>query len=125
MEYIEKIKFLSDRFELTHVQLSAMLGMSRNRCRDIINGKKDINDKDKMRIDRAMKVQKMLSKHNATEEEITIQFALVDNLKDKIQTKDNEKDLIGVITEAMYLGLMLANNNLDEIALKRVRAWRK
>lgn len=122
MEYIEKIKFLSERFELTNMQLASMLGISRAKVKKYLDKTKEITERDAIKIDRAIKVQKYLSRHVAIDEEIKNQEFLISNL---LKKEINLNLLEGIVAESMYLGLMLANKNEDEYVLRRVRAWRK
>ena len=122
MNYIEKLIFLIQRFELTPIQLSSMLGISRNRIKKILNGDILTSRRDELKIDRTIKVQQMLSKHTAIDKEVKDQEFILENLKNR---KIDYEVIEGIIAEAMYLGLMLANKNEDEYVLRKVRAWRK
>lgn len=122
MTYVEKIYYLIERFELTPLQLSAMLGISRAKIKKIINNEKEVSKKEEIRIDRAIKVQQMINKHVALDKEVKDQEFILENLKNK---KIDFEVIEGIIAEAMYLGLMLANKNEDEYVLRKVRAWRK
>lgn len=122
MTYVEKIYYLIERFELTPLQLSAMLGISRAKIKKIISNEKEVSKKEQIRIDRAIKVQQMINKHVALDKEVKDQEFILENLKNK---KIDFEVIEGIIAEAMYLGLMLANKNEDEYVLRKVRAWRK
>lgn len=122
MTYVEKIYYLIERFELTPLQLSAMLGISRAKIKKIISNEKEVSKKEEIRIDRAIKVQQMINKHVALDKEVKDQEFILENLKNK---KIDFEVIEGIIAEAMYLGLMLANKNEDEYVLRKVRAWRK
>lgn len=135
MNTIDKIKFIKVKFEMDIKKLAYLCGIPRKRLYEIENDMIEPNANDKLKIDRMMKVLKMMRKPKHSITLINDQGLMIKDLtsiilsKNKtlcIETKtDIERYLSDVIIESMYLGLMLANNNMDEVVLKKVRNRRK
>lgn len=135
MDYLEKITYIQERFEISKKRICYILDIPRGRMDKLLSGEIELSDIDKLKIDRAMKVQRMMAKHRSIEREFQLMHKIIGSLKDKLiqclepLEADNKADAMKLIEdiyiESQYLGLMYANNNEDETVLKQVKGRRK
>lgn len=103
--------------------------------KSILSGLSEPTKAETLKLDRAIKVRKMIAKHCAIEKEITLQEDMIKSFKGKIMDKLQRIDassleqvealLEHIKVESMYIGLMYANLNEDEFVLNQVRSRRK
>jgi len=131
----ESIIKLKNQFMITNQQLSLILGVSMLRIEAILKGA-DVTRYEHVKLGRALKIKKMIEKPMSINEIINEQHNTINGTKDRImdiahhhiQTKRCEEItnyIDDMIVEAMYLGMLHANNNDDEIVLKKVREIRR
>lgn len=135
MSYQEKIKLLKSRFEMDFKKIGYLAGINKKRIFEIESLLSKPTKDEMMRIDRLIKILKMMSKPKSTMDLINEQNSLIKDLgytiSKKIETIDSELknsviELIGYLSiESMYFGLLIANNNMDEVILKKLRNKRK
>ena len=135
MECCEKIKFIKFRFDLNNRQVANILGLSTLRIEEIISQKRNPSKYEQIKIDRFFKLKRMIEKPMSLDSLMQEQRDTIKSIRDSIMEKVGEKlfdekveqireYLEDVLVESMYLGLMYANNNEDEIVLKMVRKRR-
>lgn len=125
MSYLEKIRYLKNKYSINSRKLSILLDISKERLMQIESGFIDLSYREKTIIDRALKIRKSVSKPIESEELIKEQLDVISNLGNKITTTENEYSVKDLIIESMYYGMMLANNNKDDFILKKVRNRRR
>ena len=125
MTYPEKIQMLRVKFDIDSRKLSILLGVNRVRLNQIETGEKNMSKTEMLKIDRAIKVRKTVEKPKETEELIEEQKLVVTSLGSKLLNKVTQKEIEDLTIEAMYYGMLLANNLQDEEILIRVRNRRK
>lgn len=125
MTYPEKIQMLRVKFDIDSRKLSILLGVNRVRLNQIETGEKKMSKTEMLKIDRAIKVRKTVEKPKETEELIEEQKQVVSSLGSKLLNKVTQKEIEDLTIEAMYYGMLLANNLQDEDILIRVRNRRK
>lgn len=125
MTYPEKIQMLRVKFDIDSRKLSILLGVNRVRLNQIETGEKKMSKTEMLKIDRAIKVRKTVEKPKETEELIEEQKLVVTSLGSKLLNKVTQKEIEDLTIEAMYYGMLLANNLQDEEILVRVRNRRK
>jgi DNA-binding transcriptional regulator YdaS (Cro superfamily) len=125
MTYPEKIQMLRVKFDIDSRKLSILLGVNRVRLNQIETGEKKMSKTEMLKIDRAIKVRKTVEKPKETEELIEEQKLVVTSLGSKLLNKVTQKEIEDLTIEAMYYGMLLANNLQDEEILIRVRNRRK
>lgn len=125
MTYPEKIQMLRVKFDIDSRKLSILLGVNRVRLNQIETGEKKMSKNEMLKIDRAIKIRKTVEKPKETEELIEEQKQVVSSLGSKLLNKVTQKEIEDLTIEAMYYGMLLANNLQDEDILIRVRNRRK
>lgn len=125
MTYPEKIQMLRVKFDIDSRKLSILLGVNRVRLNQIETGENKMSKTEMLKIDRAIKVIKTVEKPKETEELIEEQKLVVTSLGSKLLNKVTQKEIEDLTIEAMYYGMLLANNLQDEEILTRVRNRRK
>lgn len=119
------------KFRLNNVQLSLLLGLSVTRVRALMNGAKP-TEYEHIKIKRLKKVKSFLIKPMSIDEIVLEQEHAIRNCTSKIihqskpcYTDETENYMKDLIANAMYLGLLYANNNEDEKVLNEIRKVRE
>ena len=131
----EKIRYIRVKFELDTRKLSCMLSINRKRLNELENLNANPDKKELLKIERAYKVQKMMSKQKTIQTEIDTQIITLNSLRSSCLNRcstlnahtqtEIETYINDILIEGMYLGLMYANNNQDEKVLNNVKRRRK
>lgn len=135
MNYCEKIKNIKSKYDLDNRQLASLLGLSTLRVEELVSQKRNPTKHEKIKLDRFYKIKRMIEKPMSLEELMQEQRDTIESIRSSIMEKVGEKlfdekveqireYIEDALVESMYLGLMYANNNEDEIVLKMVRKRR-
>ena len=135
MRYFEKLKAIKSKYDLDNRQIANILGLSTLRVEELESQKRNPTKYEKIKLERFFKIKKMIEKPMSLDELMLEQKCTIDSIRKSILEKVGEKlfdekveqireYLEDLSVESLYLGLMYANNNEDEIVLKIVRQRR-
>ena len=120
------------KYKLNITQMALLMDCPRTRIQAIMNGSKP-SEYESIKLKRLKKIKSFITKPISIEEIIVEQTKSIESGIEKIvrRTKgshcvmeDIEEVLIDLKVNSMYLGLLYANNNLDDKVLSEVRKRR-
>ena len=134
MNQRENIIKLKKQFLIDNRQLSLILGISILRIEALLKGAIP-SRYEFVKIERGLKIKKMITKPMSIVEIIQEQHTTIEGTKKRIldiahiglgamRCQEMSDYIDDMIDEAMYLGMLYANNNDDEEVLKQVRKRR-
>ena len=126
---------LKKQFLVNDRQLSLMLGISMLRIDAMIKGSKPTRY-ELVKLGRALKIKRMIERPMSIKEIVDEQKSSITKTKERIisisaqqlharRCYEISEYIDHIVVDAMYLGLLYANDNEDEVVLEKVKEIRK